>query len=107
MGQARSTQLVHRGARGQSAAYQVLLAALGVRIGRDHEADGFIEHVDLVRFQVLDGGRQLPQQLCYERLRLPNLQPYMPPAVVKAVLCSTLQTPCKKNLTILRDCIPS
>ncbi len=53
---------------------QVLFSSLGIRVSGDHEAHCLVEHVDLVRFQVLNGGRQLSQQLRYKWLCLPNLQ---------------------------------
>lgn len=35
-------------------AHQVLVSALGAGLGADHEADGLVEHVYLVRLQVLE-----------------------------------------------------
>ena len=51
-----------------------MIPLLVVGVCGDHEADSLIEHVYLVGFQVLNGRRQLSQQLCYERLCLSHLQ---------------------------------
>ena len=51
-----------------------MIPLLVVSVCGDHEADSLIEHVYLVRLQVLDGRGQLAQQLCYERLCLSHLQ---------------------------------
>ena len=57
------------------AAYQVVIPLLVVSVCGNHEADGLIEHVYLMRLQILNRRRQLAQQLCYERLCLSHLQP--------------------------------
>lgn len=58
----------------RAATDQVLFSSLGVGVGGYHEAHCLVEHVDLVRFQVLNGRRQLSQQFRYEWFCLPNLQ---------------------------------
>ena len=55
-------------------AYQVVIPLLVVSVCGNHEANGLVEHVYLVRLQVLDGRGQLAQQLCYEGLCLAHLQ---------------------------------
>ena len=51
-----------------------MIPLLVVSVCGDHEADSLVEHVYLVRLQVLDGRGQLAQQLCYEWLCLPHLR---------------------------------
>lgn len=43
--------------------HQVLLLFVPVYVCREHEAYSFIEHVYLMRLQILDGHSQLCQQL--------------------------------------------
>lgn len=58
----------------QHAAHQVLVSPLGAGLCADHEANSLVEHVDLMRLQVLDDARQPREQLRDERLRLPHLR---------------------------------
>ena len=53
-----------------------MIPLLIVSVCGDHKADSLVEHVYLVRLQVLDGCGQLAQQLCNEGLCLSHLQTY-------------------------------
>mmetsp|Transcript_13280 Transcript_13280/g.38541 ORF Transcript_13280/g.38541 Transcript_13280/m.38541 type:complete len:318 (-) Transcript_13280:1762-2715(-) len=53
---------------------QIRLLFSAVRLGRDHDADRLVEHVDLVQLKVLDGLRQVVEQFAYKWLALSHLE---------------------------------